>query len=385
MIRFASFVTFICLTCASAWSQCVVTKDAHGQIITTCEEYRFGETTAPAHKQVVYLGTRFLTFPNWLKGTIQLDQGGQAMACMLAYDLVDNTVQCKFDSSLAVSNVTPYAFTIFGMTFTRQLNSVLGINYQLYTTRLNTGQTTLTKSISSRLAIGSIDNKYVKNSPFQGAYQPSIKYYIRKGDAKPQLTDLSKKSVLTILYDQSKILAPRLPNRLLTIQEVIQVLTAYDSLLAVTNRQQPPLSSDPVFKQALHKLIKYPNQAWRESVYGRVYVGFEVTEDDQVINITTLSPENVGFELNKTVEQALRKLPKLDPNYKGRYCLPVAYSYTNSIDKKGAHLPVNVLPTERLQQRTLLTELVVPIQVTQQISPVHEVWGYYSNRIINRK
>lgn len=377
MSRFASFVTVLCLTCVVGWSQCVTTKDANGQIITTCEVYRFAETTAPAHKQVVYAGTPYLTFPTWLKGTIQLDQGGQVISCMLAYDLVTNTIQCKFDSSLTVNNITPYAFTIHGMTFTRQLNSVLGIDYQLYTNQLNTGQTTLAKSITSQLVVGSIDNKYVKNSPFQGSYQPSITYYIRKGDAKPELTDLSRKSILAILYEQSQAIAPRLPNRSLTPEEVTQVLNVYDSLLAVTNRQQPPLSSDPVFKQALHTLIKYPNQAWRESVYGRVYVGCEITEGGQVTNITTLSPENVGFGLDETVKQALRKLAKLNPDYKGLYCLPVAYSYTNRVEKKGAHLPVTVLPSERLQQRTLLAELVVPIQVAQPISPTHEVWGYY--------
>lgn len=376
MFRLTSFVVLLCLTYAVTWSQCVTTKDAGGQVVTTCDVYAVS-TNEPSHKQVIYVGTPYLTFPNWLKGTIQLDQGGQAIACMLAYDLVTNTVQCKFDSSLSVNNVTPYAFTIQGMTFIRQLNSVLGVDYQIYTTALNTGRTTLSKRISSKLVIGSIDNNYVKSNPFQGSYQPTISYYIRKGDAEPTVTDLSKKSVLKILYDQSQAIAPRLPNRSLTPEELIQILNEYDSLLTKTNQHQPPLSTDPVFSQVLHTLIKYPNQAWRERVYGRVYIGFEVTEGGQVVNITTLSPENVGYGLDETVKQALRKFPKLNSDYSGRYCLPVAYSYTNRLEKKDTYLPVTVLSSERLEQRTLLTELVVPVQVAQPVSPAHEVWGYY--------
>lgn len=376
MIRFAGFTTLLFLAYTAGWSQCVTSKDADGQIITTYDVYA-GSATAPSHKQVVYLGTPYLTFPTWLKGTIQIDQGGQVMTCMLAYDLVTNTVQCRFDGSLTVDNVTPYAFTIHGMTFVRQLNSILNVDYKFYTTVLNTGQTTLAKSISSQLVVGSIDNKYVRNDYFQGSYQPSVKYYIRKGDAKPELTDLSRKSVLAILYDQAQAIAPRLPNHPLTPEELIPVLNEYDSLLAVTNRHQSPLSNDPVFVQTLHTLIKYPNQAWRESVYGRVYVGFEVTESGQVVNITTLSPENVGFGLDKTVTQALRKLSRLSSDYKGRYCLPVAYSYINRVEKKGAHLPIMILPGERLQQRMLLAELVVPVQIAKPASSVHEVWGYY--------
>ena len=379
MIRYLSFKALLCLTYATSWSQCIISKDADGQLVTTCDVYRSSDPTiiAPGHKKVVYLGTPYLTFPTWVKGTIQLDQGGQVMACMLAYDLVTNTLQCQFEGSPTVNDVTPYTFTIQGMTFIRQLNSVLGVDYQLYTTLLNTGQTTLAKRISSQLVMRSIANGYQKNSPFQGAYQPKITYYIRKGQAQPQPTDLSRKSILSILYEQSPALAQKLPNRPLTPQEVIQVLNEYDSLMTLANRQKPPLSTDPVFQQGLRNFITYPSQAWRERVYGRVYVGFDITESGQLVDITTLSPANVGFGLDEAVKQALRKLAKLSPDYKGRYCLPVAYTYTNRVEKEVTHFPVNVLPDERLGRRTLLAEVVVPVEVSKPVGTSREVWGYY--------
>jgi hypothetical protein len=381
MTRFISILVLICFSGVVAWSQCITEKDVNGQIVTTCDVYRteggYGQSNGPSHKKVVYLGTPYLTFPTWLKGTIQLDQGGQALACYLAYDVVANRVQCKFDSSLTISNVTPYSFTIHGMTFTRQVNSALGVDYQLYTTRLNTGQTLLSKRISSQLVTGSVDNGYTKSSPFQGSYQPRVTYYIRKGDAEPESTDLSRKSLLAILHEQAEIMAPRLSNRTLTPEEVVQVLSEYDALMAVTNRQKPPLSADPVFNQLLHTSIKYPNQAWNGSVYGRVYVGFEINESGQLVNINTLSPPNVGFGLDDAVKQGLRKITKLKPDYKGTYCLPVAFTYTNTVDKHGPYTPLNVLPTERMQNRTLLTEVVIPVQIAKPVATTREVWGYY--------
>lgn len=377
MTRFISILALICFSGVVAWSQCITEKDVNGQIVTTCDVYRFGENYAPGHKKVVYLGTPYLTFPTWLKGTIQLDQGGQVLACYLAYDLVANTVQCKFDSSLTVSNVTPYAFTIHDMTFTRQMNSALGVDYQIYTTRLNTGETTLSKRISSQLVLRPVDNGYVKSAPFDGSYQPRVTYYIRKGDAEPESTDLSRKSLLAILHEQAETMAPRLSNRTLTPEEVVQILSEYDALMAVANRQKPPLSADPVFNQLLYTSIKYPNQAWNSSVYGRVYVGFEINESGQLVNINTLSPPNVGFGFDETVKQALRKITRLKPDYKGSYCLPVAFTYTNTVDKQGTYAPLNVLPAERMQNRTLLTEVVIPIQIAKPVATTREVWGYY--------
>ena len=254
MIRRLLLLALLCLTFADVWAQCVSSKNSYGQVVTTCDIY----DAASSHITVTYLGTPYLTFPTFLNGTIQLDRGGQTIACELAYDLVTNTVMCRFDGSKSVNNVAPYAFTIHGITFVRQLNSVLGVDYPVYLTALNTGQTTLAKRLTSRLVPGLTENKYVKSSPFQGTYTPTASYYIRKGDAQPQLTNLSRKSLLEILYDQAEKIALKVPNKSLSPDEVIQVLQYYDSLTTVANADKPSLSTDPAFNQFLREEIKYP-------------------------------------------------------------------------------------------------------------------------------
>ncbi|WP_080236879.1 hypothetical protein [Spirosoma rigui] len=377
MTRFTSILAFLYLSGVAAWSQCVTEKDVNGQVVTNCDVYRLGENYAPSYKRTIYQGTPYLTFPTWLKGTVQLDKGGKELPCLLAYDLVSNTVQCQFDNNPTVSSVTPVAFTVNGLTFTRQMSSVLGVDYQFYTTRLNTGQTTLLKRVSSRLVLGAVANGYDKSVPFQGAYQPKVTYYIRKGDAEPEPTDLSRKSLLAILHDQAEAIGPALSSRALTPERVIQVLSDYDALMAVANRQKPPLSADPVFNQLVHTFIKYPNQAWNSSVYSRIYVGFDINENGQLVNINTLSPPNVGFGFDDAVKQGLRKLSRVNPDYKGTYCLPVAFTYTNTVDKQGTYTPLNVLPAERMANRTLLAEVIIPVQIAKPVTTTREVWGYY--------
>ena len=85
----------------------------------------------------------------------------------------------------------------------------------------------------------------------------------------------------------------------------------------------------------------------------------------------------MGFGLDHEVKQALRKLAALKPEYRGKYSLPVAFTYANAREKKDPYVPVNVLPSNRMSGRTLLSEWVIPIVVSKPISTSREVWGYY--------
>ncbi|RYF64999.1 MAG: hypothetical protein EOO39_25620, partial [Cytophagaceae bacterium] len=179
----------------TALSQCVVSKDVYGQIVTTCEVYESSSSTAPSHKQETYLGSPFLTYPAWQMGTVQLEPGGKEITCELAYDLVANEVLCHFEANSSLSRLTPYAFTIDGLTFVRQLNGLSGGLAKRYTTALYAGPTKLTKSISARLVPTLTTNGYDKSSVFYGHYQQKASYYIQKGDAQPELTDLDEASL----------------------------------------------------------------------------------------------------------------------------------------------------------------------------------------------
>ncbi|GAB3892257.1 hypothetical protein GCM10028803_04890 [Larkinella knui] len=377
MKSFFLLITILYGGIVNTLGQCTVTKDVYGQVITTCQMNSFLSENAPLNKQLTFLGSEFASFPVWQEGQIRLDQSGQDLACLLAYNVVSHEVLCRFKDDLVGKAVTPYSFVLNGIEYVRQIKSVMGINYTLYTTALSRGQTKLLKSWKGRFVKTPIRNAYDKDRPFAGYYQIDQRYYIQKGDAVPQPINLTKSSILSVLEDQKEIIDSKLPQRQLTVEQVIGVVGMYDSLTVFAQLSSSSLSTDAVFKELLRSQIKYPVQAWNAQVYARVYVGFEITREGQLTNIQLLSPENVGFGFKQEIEKALSKLAKTKQEYAGRYALPVSFTYTNALDKQRKFVPVNTLSTDLLVGRIVLNEFVVNQIMGKDVAKNREVWGYY--------
>ncbi|CCH54871.1 hypothetical protein BN8_04085 [Fibrisoma limi BUZ 3] len=368
-----SFLLFWLIS-LSVSGQCDVSQDSAGRIITTCQVY---STSRPNeiksyHKQTVYLGSEYFTYPIWQQGTVWLDNAGQPISCQIAYSLVDQKVYCRFNGSLTSRVVTPESFSINGLLFTRRQPGSVGRGYLAV---LRNGQTKLLLNLQRHLVTARITDGYAKGDAFDGSYQTRKIYYIQKGDAQPEPIDLTRPSLLNALYDQAEKLAERFPETTLTTETVVNALAYYDQLTAATGPLKPALSMEPVFTQALHNRIKYPSRAWNEGVYGRVYIRFEITKRGEAINITSLSPENNEYGFDQAVKQALRKLSVLKPVYAGKYVLPVAFTFTNTLASTSACLPTRTLSPDQLADCTILEEFTVPIVVTKKVGTCREIWG----------
>lgn len=381
MTRFIPILSTLCLLGPTLFgqNQTTVYQDATGQVLTTL--YRTTRSSIGAYNRLTLLGSPFLTFPVWQAGKIQVDRNGQELACDLAYNMVTSEVLCRFPGDSAMRLVVPELFTIKGTAYVRLLSKVSGLSYHLYFTTVHEGQTKLLTSTTKRQEIRTFEdngyNSYGKDSDIKGTYKTLTDYYIRKGDATPEYITLTKNSLLTVLYEQSDKLAARLPGKKLTADDVANVLTYYDGLMAADRVNKLPLAVNPVFVQTLHDRIAYPAYAQNQGVYGRVYAGFEIDEQGRIRNITLLSPDNGGFGFEMVVRNALEKLPALSPALRGKYALPVAFIYANSEEKTGDHSPVNRLADDRLEGRTLLEEFIVKAIVTKPVLTSREVWGYY--------
>ncbi|WP_461109913.1 hypothetical protein [Spirosoma koreense] len=360
-----------------ALGQCRVTKDAYGQVLTICQSTNYGSESASLNKQFTLLGSEFSSFPIWQEGRIRLDKSGQELTCLLAYNLFSQEVLCQLGGDLPMRSVTPDWFTVDGVEYTRQMTSVLGLTYKLYTTALNRGQTKVLKSAKARLIKTPIRNGYDKDQPFAGYYRVDQQYYIQKGSAVPQPITLTGHSVLSALGDHGLKLKTNLSKPSLTVDEVIKLVSQYDSLRIMAQLNSTSLSTDPEFNEVLASELTYPVQAWKDKVYARVYVGFEITDVGQVINIGLVSPENVGFGFKEAVEKALGHLSTTKSAYRGRYALPVAFTYSYVPAKELTVMPVNTLSDERLDGRILLDEFVVHQLVQRDRASSREVWGYY--------
>jgi hypothetical protein len=367
---------------ADLQGQCIIFQEKNGQVYTTCDLYSATtgsqSSLAAMHNQVTYKGTQFSTFPIWQAGTFRLDSRGVEIKGELAYNLFSNEVLCKLAGDSTTRTITPAQFTINGVEYTRQKANLPGVSSFSYFSKLYDGPTKFLVSSGKKLVPGGAGgNGYEKQSNVSGAYQIFRNYFIQKGNAQPEYINLTKKSLLDRFYDQSEIMARQIPDKDLTLNDVIQSIAYYDSLSTASQLNRHPLRNDAVFNQELHNRIIYPGVAWTQAVYSRVYAGFEVSELGDVKNVTILSPENAGFGFTSEVRQALEKIPRLGPGLAGTYALPVTFTYTNSTEKTGTHRPVNRLADEYLNDRTLLDEFVVPIMVLKPVIGSREVWGFY--------
>jgi hypothetical protein len=383
MIRYSLAGLAVFLLSFRVVGQCVVSKDDKGRTITTCQVYyrENGGMLTGNHVQVVYLGSEYFTFPIMQEGSVQL--GGKEIPCRLAYSVAGNEVSYQMHHVTTIKRNRPEAFTVNGHRFIRQ--PIVGqAKFETYFMVLSDGKTKLLKNIKSELRVGKGDNGYVKADEFQGYYNIQESYFIKRGSALPEPVKLSGKSVLSVLQDKSEQLASRLPDGKLKPEEVIEVLKYYDTLTPEVQTapeglaNKSALNRDPLFNQVLRRL-SYPGLAKAERVYGRVYVGFEIDQRGEVQNIALLSPENIGFGFDYVVKQTLKKLPVLSPEYTGKYALPVAFTLT-SPKNQGTQVPVNKLSAERLENRTELDEITVPVVVPESLTARpdgREVWGYY--------
>lgn len=113
---------------------------------------------------------------------------------------------------------------------------------------------------------------------------------------------------------------------------------------------QKKLDSNPVFFELVSRTLRYPAGAVNHSLYGRIYVKFEVDDIGMIEDIQIVHPamskkfdKRIGFERN--IKECLGKLPLLGLGYQGRYLLPIAYIYTNYGKKPTVSLPTNTLPS----------------------------------------
>ena len=194
---------------------------------------------ASTHNQAMYLGSQYLTYPAWQHGVIRTGTPGRNLYCELAYDLVNNSVMCRFNGDPKVNYPVVNSFIISGMEFVRQVDEVQGTDYQLYAIVVHKGPTQLLKSLSNRLIMYAASNGYEKNEEFTGVYQTTIKYHIRKGNDRPQLIELTRKSVVRVLHEQAGKITALLPAGKLTVANVVEALTLYDSLMTNGRLSKP--------------------------------------------------------------------------------------------------------------------------------------------------
>lgn len=88
------------------------------------------------------------------------------------------------------------------------------------------------------------------------------------------------------------------------------------------------LASDPAFRQALLKSMRYPLAARQAEKVARAYVRFKV--DGKVADVKVLNQANVDASFNEEINRFMSQLPAQKQTFAGTYVLPVVFELEGS-------------------------------------------------------
>ena len=220
-IRTIAFTGFIvALGLGKVYSQCTVSKNSQGEIITTCGKR-------------ICKGSEYLNFPVWQTGTINIDGRGQSLYGQLAFNVLEDKVLFRLTTDTTqIITSHPVEFTINNERFTILPFTILGMTQYLYCAGLYEGKTKLFRHTTCNFRTTGVDNGYTAagSDGSWGYYETRQEYFIQKNNGPLKQILLTRKSLLHGLKGKAAKSDARFSKGLLTIDQAIELLTYYDNL-----------------------------------------------------------------------------------------------------------------------------------------------------------
>ncbi|MFC5409500.1 hypothetical protein ACFPMF_09290 [Larkinella bovis] len=220
------------LTQFVGYSQCVVSRDDQGRLITVCQERAQAgsflqnrpDFNSGISSPVAYLGSPYFSYPVWQNGTLELDYTNQRISCQLAYDLTTNRLLSRFENSPLEHPVLPAAFTLNGTRFV----SLKARRNRVYYQVLYDGRLQLLKHTRCRLHSTPPAHRQ-RDDRFDGYFACQSHYYVKRNHQKPQPVSLNRPSILRALDDSVHSLAGFLTKKRFNEGELIEIARLQDS------------------------------------------------------------------------------------------------------------------------------------------------------------
>jgi protein TonB len=70
--------------------------------------------------------------------------------------------------------------------------------------------------------------------------------------------------------------------------------------------------------------LRYPSQALREQIEGRVFVSFVVQADGTIADISI--PKGLGYGLDEEAQRVVRQMPAWTPGQQAHHAVPVRFT-----------------------------------------------------------
>jgi hypothetical protein len=225
----------LALTAIAGWGQCVISRDAQGRVITTCQ-VRAAAHSGPLlnrpdyntgiSNQVIYLGSEYFGFPVWQDGTLRMPNATQEIRCKIAYNLVTRQVLCRLNGLPQEQIVRPETFTMNDVRFVLRDSQKANRPYLMV---LYDGKTKFFKQLRCRFRPNR-NEAYDEAYAFDGYYEQQSTYFLQRPNEKPRAVSLSRKAILDALGDPAGKLSTYLTRKEVTPDELVAALTLLDSV-----------------------------------------------------------------------------------------------------------------------------------------------------------
>ncbi|GAB3700907.1 hypothetical protein GCM10027592_28370 [Spirosoma flavus] len=100
--------------------------------------------------------------------------------------------------------------------------------------------------------------------------------------------------------------------------------------LAQAQVTEQTLGSDPAFRQAVGKSIRYPAAARQAEKVAKAYVEFKVDGQGKINDVQVLNQANVDNTFKEEVNRLMAQLPAQNQTYAGTYVLPIVFQLEGS-------------------------------------------------------
>ena len=213
---------FVIVLCLSAYqvsvgqnsiTKCTTSLNEQKLLVTTCSTQYSVDVV-----QQVFKGTPFFTYPDWRAGSILLKGQQRELAGEIAYDMVDNNVYYRFDSTHS-EIVKPNVFIIDKVKFISQSTRFIGKPYISYYQVLYDGITKLLKRTTRKITL-----REDRREGYNGYYQDTDTYFIKRQTGGLISIKLTNKSVEKVLGGELKRSGQPVPTGKFPIEAIVNVL-----------------------------------------------------------------------------------------------------------------------------------------------------------------
>ncbi|MCF2505319.1 hypothetical protein L0663_18145 [Dyadobacter sp. CY107] len=214
-----------------SYSQCLVSKDRSGSVITICKWYLPSNgllinrpDKSQSQTTVVYTGSPYLSYPIYEDGLLEYQSNNEKVPCKIAFNLATNQVFCRLENDSSELAIFPDIFTVGTKRF---INKSDLSGKRAYYMVLYAGRSKVL--LQTKIILKTTERRpYETGDLNDGSYIKQERYFIELDDGSLRAVRLSKKSILKALGGFNSQTLSMFKGNKITVWQMVKTVAEYD-------------------------------------------------------------------------------------------------------------------------------------------------------------